>query len=76
MIAKKWYGGKKDLKNFVYMLVNKRIGTGVVINNEFYQGAYDFVSEIGNIVENSGILRILGGGKYFDKKSQISRIEY
>jgi len=48
VLAEKWYGGGKDLKNFVYVLVNEGIGAGVVIDDELYQGAYDYVGEIGH----------------------------
>jgi len=41
-----WWG--KDLKNFVYILINEGIGAGVVIDDELYQGAYDYVGEIGH----------------------------
>ncbi|MGB6370433.1 MAG: ROK family transcriptional regulator [Atribacterota bacterium] len=47
-LAEKWHGGGKDLKNFVYILVNEGIGAGVVIDDELYQGAYDYVGEIGH----------------------------
>ena len=47
-LAEKWHGGGKDLKNFVYVLVNEGIGAGAVIDNELYQGAYDYVGEIGH----------------------------
>ena len=50
VLAEKWHGGGKDLKNFVYILVNEGIGAGVVINEELYQGAYDYVGEIGHIL--------------------------
>jgi predicted NBD/HSP70 family sugar kinase len=48
VLAEKWHGGGKDLKNFVYILINEGIGAGVVIDNELYQGAYDYVGEIGH----------------------------
>lgn len=47
-LAEKWHGGGKQLKNFVYVLANEGIGAGVVINDELYQGAYDYVGEIGH----------------------------
>lgn len=47
-LAEKWHGGGKDLKNFVYILVDEGIGAGVVIDNKLYQGAYDYVGEIGH----------------------------
>lgn len=48
VLAEKWHGGGKDLKNFVYILANEGIGAGVVIDDELYQGADDYVGEIGH----------------------------
>jgi len=48
VLAEKWHGGGKDLKNFVYILIDEGIGAGVVIDNKLYQGAYDYVGEIGH----------------------------
>jgi len=48
VLAEKWHGGGKDLRNFVYILINEGIGAGVVIDDELYQGAYDYVGEIGH----------------------------
>lgn len=60
VLAEKWHGGGKDLKNFVYVLVNEGIGAGVVIDNELYQGAYDYVGEIGHtLFYDHGKLRYL-----------------
>ncbi|MBU1428878.1 ROK family protein, partial [bacterium] len=50
VLAEKWHGGGKDLKNFVYILVNEGIGAGAVIDDELYHGAYDYVGEIGHIL--------------------------
>jgi predicted NBD/HSP70 family sugar kinase len=50
VLAEKWHGGGKDLKNFVYILINEGIGAGVVIDDELYQGAYDYVGEIGHML--------------------------
>jgi len=48
VLAEKWHGGGKNLKNFIYILVNEGIGAGIVIDDELYQGAYDYVGEIGH----------------------------
>jgi len=48
VLAEKWHGGGKDLKNFAYVLVSEGIGAGIIINDELYQGAYDYVGEIGH----------------------------
>ncbi len=59
-LAEKWYGGGKQTKNFMYVLANEGIGAGVVIDDELYQGAYDYVGEIGHILfYNRGKFRYL-----------------
>jgi len=50
ILAEKWHGGGRDLRNFVYILANEGIGAGVVIDDELYQGAYDYVGEIGHML--------------------------
>jgi len=50
VLAEKWHGGGKKLKNFMYILLNEGIGAGIVINDELYQGAYDYVGEMGHIL--------------------------
>jgi len=60
VLAEKWHGGGKGLKNFVYILINEGIGAGVVIDDELYQGAYDYVGEIGHMLfYNRGKFRYL-----------------
>ena len=60
VLAEKWHGGGKDLKNFVYILLNEGIGAGALIDNELYQGAYDYVGEIGHtLFYNHGKFRYL-----------------
>lgn len=59
-LAEKWYGGGKQIKNFMYVLANEGIGAGVVIDDELYQGAYDYVGEIGhNLFYDRGKFRYL-----------------
>jgi len=60
VLAEKWHGGGKDLKNFVHLLVGEGIGAGIIINDELYQGAYDYVGEIGhNLFYDRGKFRYL-----------------
>jgi len=49
-LAEKWLGGKRDIHNFICILINEGIGAGVIINDELYQGTYDFVGEIGHFL--------------------------
>jgi len=50
ILAEKWHGGGRNLNNFAYILADEGIGAGVVINNKLYQGAYDYVGEIGHML--------------------------
>jgi len=50
VLAEKWHGGGRNLKNFVYLLLNEGIGAGILIDNELYQGAYDYAGEAGHIL--------------------------
>ncbi len=47
-VAEKWYGGGKQIKNFMYVLANEGIGAGLIIDDDLYQGTYDYVGEIGH----------------------------
>lgn len=49
-LAEKWLGSGRNIHNFIYILINEGIGTGVIINDELYQGTYDFVGEIGHFL--------------------------
>ena len=49
-LAEKWLGSGRNIHNFIYILLNEGIGAGVIINNELYQGTYDFVGEIGHFL--------------------------
>ncbi|TFG93382.1 MAG: ROK family transcriptional regulator [Candidatus Atribacteria bacterium] len=49
-LAEKWLGGERNIHNFICILLNEGIGAGVIINDELYQGAYDFVGEIGHFL--------------------------
>lgn len=49
-LAEKWLGSGKNIHNFICILINEGIGAGVIINDELYQGTYDFVGEIGHFL--------------------------
>lgn len=49
-LAEKWLGNGRNIHNFIYILINEGIGAGVIINDELYQGTYDFVGEIGHFL--------------------------
>jgi predicted NBD/HSP70 family sugar kinase len=49
-LAEKWLGSGKNIHNFICILLNEGIGAGVIINDELYQGTYDFVGEIGHFL--------------------------
>ncbi|GAH69179.1 unnamed protein product, partial [marine sediment metagenome] len=49
-LAEKWLGSGRNIHNFINILLNEGLGAGVIINNELYQGTYDFVGEIGHFL--------------------------
>ena len=49
-LAEKWLGSGRNIHNFIYILIDEGIGAGVIINDELYQGTYDFVGEIGHFL--------------------------
>ncbi len=49
-LAEKWLGDGKDIHNFIRLILNEGIGAGVVIEDELYQGTYDYVGEIGHFL--------------------------
>ena len=49
-LAEKWLGSGRNMHNFIYILINEGIGAGVIINDELYQGTFNFVGEIGHFL--------------------------
>ncbi|GAB4112737.1 MAG: ROK family transcriptional regulator [Candidatus Caldatribacteriota bacterium] len=49
-LAEKWLGDGKDIRNFIRLIIDEGIGAGVVIEDELYQGTYDYVGEIGHFL--------------------------
>ena len=49
-LAEKWLGSGRNIHNFICILLNEGIGAGVIINDELYQGTYNFVGEIGHFL--------------------------
>lgn len=53
------YGGSRDLKTSACVSVSRGIGTGIVIQNEVYRGAYDVAVTFGHttVAENGPLCR-------------------
>ncbi len=49
-LAEKWLGSGRNIHNFICILLNEGIGAGVIINDELYQGTFNFVGEIGHFL--------------------------
>lgn len=49
-LAEKWLGSGRNMHNFICVLLNEGIGAGVIINDELYQGTFNFVGEIGHFL--------------------------
>jgi|SRR3990170_154145 len=48
-LAEKWFGGAKELNNFIYILIEDGVGGGLVFNGDIYRGEHDVAGEIGHM---------------------------
>ncbi|HEX5472155.1 MAG TPA: ROK family protein [Lacipirellulaceae bacterium] len=46
-LAERWFGGARDVENFVCLGIRSGIGTGVVIDGKLHRGAGNMAGEIG-----------------------------
>lgn len=51
-LAELWYGGCKPDANLLYILADKGIGAGIIINGNVYSGQLGFAGEIGHTSVN------------------------
>ena len=49
-MGEKYYGKGKDLDSFIYILYDKGIGAGIIINNQLYHGVNGYAGEIGQTI--------------------------
>ncbi len=47
-LAEKWLGGGRGMSNFVYILADTGVGSGVVIDGDIYRGERGIAGEIGH----------------------------
>ncbi|WP_103927368.1 ROK family transcriptional regulator [Petrotoga sp. SL27] len=68
-IGEKYYGKGKNLDSFIYILYDKGIGAGIIIDNHLYRGVNGYAGEIGQtiIVKNNKM-------KYFEDEYGIDLI--
>jgi len=68
-IGEKYYGKGKDLNSFIYILYDKGIGAGIIIDNHLYRGINGYAGEIGHTIlfENEEL-------KYFEDEYGIDRV--
>lgn len=48
-IAEKWFGYGRNAKHFVVVTVGRGIGAGIIMNDQFYGGAFGGAGEFGHI---------------------------
>lgn len=60
---------RKDLDSFIYILYDKGIGAGIIINNQLYHGLNGYAGEIGHTL-------IIDNGKftYFEDEYGIDKV--
>ena len=68
-IGEKYYGKGKDLDSFIYILYDKGIGAGIIIDNHLYRGVNGYAGEIGHtlLFKNEEL-------KYFEDEYGIDRV--
>jgi len=68
-IGEKYYGKGKDLDSFIYILYDKGIGAGIIINNHLYLGLNGYAGEIGHtlLFKNEEL-------KYFEDEYGLDRV--
>jgi predicted NBD/HSP70 family sugar kinase len=49
-LGERWYGGGRELDDFIYFFVDNGIGCGIIINGEIYHGKHDYAGEIGHLM--------------------------
>ena len=47
-LAERWFGGARNIDNFVYVLGESGVGCGIVINGDIFRGAHDVAGEVGH----------------------------
>ncbi len=53
-IVEKWFGYGRDISHFIVVTVGRGVGTGMVINGQFYRGAVGGAGEFGHITMLDG----------------------
>lgn len=51
-LAENYFGICKDVKNFAYVGLSNGIGSGIIVNNELFEGSKGFAGEIGHMIIN------------------------
>ncbi|PNR92581.1 ROK family protein [Petrotoga sp. 9PWA.NaAc.5.4] len=68
-MGEKYYGKGKDLDSFIYILYDKGIGAGIIINNQLYHGINGYAGEIGHtLIYNNGNF------KFFENEYGIDNV--
>jgi len=47
-LGEKWFGSGQGINNFIYLLCDKGVGAGIVINGEVYRGVDGMAGEVGH----------------------------
>ena len=48
-LAEKWFGMARDKQNFIFILIDDGVGSGIMINGDLYRGEHDVAGEIGHM---------------------------
>ncbi len=53
-VVEKWFGYGRDFSHFVVVTVGRGVGAGIVLNQQFYRGAFGGAGEFGHITMQDG----------------------
>lgn len=67
-MGEKFFGKGSTYKNLVGVTLGSGLGTGIIIDNKLYSGAYSSAGEIGLIPYNGKILEDYCSGKFFQRE--------
>ncbi|SIC04153.1 transcriptional regulator/sugar kinase [Mycobacteroides abscessus subsp. abscessus] len=56
-VGEQWLGNARNKKNVLFMAVGTGIGSGIIINNQLYRGAFGAAGEMGYIVTDKNDMK-------------------
>lgn len=51
-LSEKWFGLARDKENYIFILIEDGVGSGIMIDGDLYRGEHDVAGEIGHMTIN------------------------